>query len=286
MLFQKTDIICGIDLDTILPAFIISELKGKTFVYDAHEYFTESANLIDRKFEQGIWKRIEGFVVPKTQYAYTVNRSIADLFKKQYNVDFGVVRNVPNYEKVENKEKSKVILYQGSLRGERGLQELVKAMQNIDCKLILAGGGALVEELKNLTKELKVDHKIEFTGQQTPQQLTEITKKAYIGISPLEPIGFNHLYSLSNKFLEYIQLEVPQVAMNFEEYKRINNDNEVALLIDDVKAKDFETSINMLLEDEELYVKLKQGTRKAKEELNWEKEKEILVDFYHRIKTP
>lgn len=283
LLLHNSDIICGIDLDTILPSFLISKLKGKIFVYDAHEYFTESANLINRKFEQGLWKKIERFVVPEINHAYTVNKSIADLFKKQYNIDFGVIRNVPEYQKTTSIRTEKIILYQGALRGERGLPELVKAMKNIDCKLIMAGGGALLEELKQLSKDLKLEGKIEFTGQQTPSELTEITRKAYVGISPLEPIGFNHLYSLSNKFLEYIQLEIPQVAMNFEEYKRINSNNEVAILMDRVKADDFTKAINTLLSDTILYQKLKQGTQKAKEDLNWEKEKVVLVDFYNEI---
>jgi len=283
LLFQKTDIICGIDLDTILPAFIISKIRSKTFVYDAHEYFTESANLINRKFEQNMWKRIERFVVPKTKHAYTVNQSIANLFKKQYKVDFGVIRNTPHYQKIENSVKEKVIVYQGAVRKERGLKELVKAMQNVNSKLIIAGGGELLDELKILSKELDVSDKIEFIGQCTPQELSEITAKAYIGISPLEPIGFNHLYSLSNKFLEYIQLEFPQVAMNFVEYKRINNENEVALLMDNVKAEDFTSAINKLLSDDQLYAKLKKGTQIAKEELNWEEEKKVLVGFYDKI---
>ena len=283
LLFQKSDIICGIDLDTILPSFFISKLRGKVFVYDAHEYFTESANLIHRKYEQNIWKRIEEFVVPKTKYAYTVNQSIANLFHEKYKVTFKVIRNVPKYEKIDENNKEKNIVYQGSLRGERGLHELVKAMQNIDSKLILAGGGSLLEDLKKLANDLNLSHKVVFTGQLTPNELNEITKQAYIGISPLEPIGFNHLYSLSNKFLEYIQLEIPQIAMNFEEYRRINDQYGVGLLIDQVESEFFEKAINKLLGDGDLYLKLKSGAKKAKEVLNWEEEKKILVEFYDNI---
>ena len=283
LLFQKTDIICGIDLDTILPTYIVSRLRKKKFVYDAHEYFTESANLIHRKFEQRVWKKIEQFVLPKIKYAYTVNQSIANLFDKQYGVKFCVIRNVPNYQKVKLIEKEKVIVYQGAVRKERGLVELVKAMVNIDTKLVIAGGGELLNDLKKLSKNLNIEHKIDFTGQCTPQKLTEITQKAYIGISPLEPIGFNHLYSLSNKFLEYIQLEIPQIAMNFEEYNRINNKYKIGLLIDDTKADVFADKINNLLSDEELYARLKLGTQEAKEDLNWEREKEVLLNFYKKV---
>lgn len=284
LLFQKADIICGIDLDTILPAFLVSTLKRKKFVYDAHEYFTESANLIHRKREQRIWKRVERFTVPKLKYAYTVNQSIADVFKKEYDVDFRVIRNVPYYRHVDQIEKEKLIVYQGAVRNERGLHQLVKAMKHVDGKLIIAGGGELLPELKQLASDIGVAGNIEFTGQLTPEALTEMTKKAYIGISPLTPAGFNHLYSLSNKFLEYIQLEIPQVAMNFAEYQRINDTFGVAELIDDVTPENFARAIHRLCNDQLLYNQLQQGTRKAKEELNWEKEKVVLIDFYTQVK--
>lgn len=285
LLFQKADIICGIDLDTILSAYVVSTLKGKKFVYDAHEYFTESANLIHRKREQRIWKRVERSIVPKIKYAYTVNQSIADVFKKEYNVDFKVIRNVPYYQHVEQIEKKKVIVYQGAVRNERGLHQLVQAMKHVEGKLIIAGGGELLPELKQLASDIGVAANIEFTGQLTPEALTEITKKAYIGISPLTPVGFNHLYSLSNKFLEYIQLEIPQVAMNFLEYQRINDAFGVAELIDDVTPENFARAIHRLCDDSLLYDQLQQGTRKAKEVLNWEKEKTVLIDFYAQLST-
>src|SRR5258708_9824272 len=41
LLFHKTGTICAIDLDTILPCYYISILKGSPRVYDAHELFCE-----------------------------------------------------------------------------------------------------------------------------------------------------------------------------------------------------------------------------------------------------
>ena len=51
LLFTKTDIICSIDLDSILPGYLASLLRGKTIVYDAHEYFTEMEEVVDDKPE-------------------------------------------------------------------------------------------------------------------------------------------------------------------------------------------------------------------------------------------
>src|SRR5262245_33136170 len=41
LLFTKVDLLTAIDLDTILPAYFISKIKGAKRVYDAHELFTE-----------------------------------------------------------------------------------------------------------------------------------------------------------------------------------------------------------------------------------------------------
>src|SRR6266511_4771316 len=37
LLLKKSDLICAIDLDTILPCYFISKLKNTNRVYDAHE---------------------------------------------------------------------------------------------------------------------------------------------------------------------------------------------------------------------------------------------------------
>ncbi len=49
LLFQKVDIFCCIDLDTMLPVYFASVLKKKKRVYDAHEYFSEQKEIITRR---------------------------------------------------------------------------------------------------------------------------------------------------------------------------------------------------------------------------------------------
>ena len=48
LLFKQTDIICCIDLDTILPVWLASKLKPCKRVYDAHEYFSQQKEIITR----------------------------------------------------------------------------------------------------------------------------------------------------------------------------------------------------------------------------------------------
>jgi hypothetical protein len=48
LLFNSFHIVNAIDLDTIMPCFVVSKLKQKPCFYDAHEYFTEVPEVIDR----------------------------------------------------------------------------------------------------------------------------------------------------------------------------------------------------------------------------------------------
>jgi hypothetical protein len=57
LLFQKADIICAIDLDTILPVYFVTALKKQKRVYDAHELFTEQKEVItSRSFILSGWR--------------------------------------------------------------------------------------------------------------------------------------------------------------------------------------------------------------------------------------
>ena len=65
LLFHRANLLLSNDLDTILPNYFISRLKGIKMIFDSHEYFTETPELVHRPKVQKVWKRIEGFVVPK-----------------------------------------------------------------------------------------------------------------------------------------------------------------------------------------------------------------------------
>ncbi|MCB0662870.1 MAG: glycosyltransferase, partial [Saprospiraceae bacterium] len=95
LLFHSFDLVNSVDLDSILPGLLAAKLKGKKVSYDAHEYFTEVPEVVERPLVQGIWKRVEAFAVPRIDFAYTVCQSIANEFSSKYNKAFEVVRNVP-----------------------------------------------------------------------------------------------------------------------------------------------------------------------------------------------
>ena len=71
--------------------------------------------------------------------------------------------------------------------------------------------------------------------------------------------------------------------MNFPEYKRINDEFEIAVLIDDLQPLNIAKEINNLLNDEMFYKRLQQNCLKAREILNWQNEEKKLLEFYKNI---
>ncbi|MEY4902543.1 MAG: hypothetical protein RLZZ292_358, partial [Bacteroidota bacterium] len=94
LLWHRFDLVCAIDLDTILPAYIVSKLRHKKMVYDAHEYFTEVPEVVHRPFTKRIWEMVAQWTIPNIKHCYTVGPSLAKILSERYGVDFEVIRNV------------------------------------------------------------------------------------------------------------------------------------------------------------------------------------------------
>jgi len=285
LLFQKADIFCCIDLDTMLPVWLAGKLKNTRRVYDAHEYFSQQKEIVTRPNVFRVWHWIEKTFVPKFMTGYTVNDSIAAEFKKLYQVDYEVIRNLPLLKTTGARPANtgRIILYQGAVNEARGLEFLIPAMKEIEAELHIYGDGNFMEQTKSLISANNLQDKVFLQGKVLPEQLDDITQRSRLGLNLVEHIGLNQYYSLANKFFDYINNGLPQVSMNFPEYKMINDEFEVALLVDDLEPAALKTAIDTLLDDEELYKRLQQNCLKARQILNWQNEEKKLLAFFKNI---
>jgi glycosyltransferase involved in cell wall biosynthesis len=78
---------------------------------------------------------------------------------------------------------------------------------------------------------------------------------------------------------------VPQVCVNYPEYKAINDQYNIALMIDDTKAETIVSALNRLIRDDVLHESLRQNCLKAREALNWSSEEQKLISFYQKLTT-
>lgn len=286
LLFSQFDIVCGCDLDTLSAAVLAGKIKRKKVVYDAHEYFPESPELIGRPFRQSVWYFIEKLLVPRVDALYTVTNSIAQIFNKKYTVDCKLVQNLPfkSHSPTFSHHNVPILLYQGAVNIGRGLNEMLLAMLRIEHAVFyIAGDGDEMEHVRNSIKELHLEAKVKLLGKKTPDELRQITQQAYIGINLLENRGLSYYYSLGNKTFDYIQAGIPQVLIGFPEYIALNIQYNVGIIVDELTIDNIVQAIQQLISNQQLYQQLQQDCLKAREELCWEKEEQKLLNIYRPL---
>lgn len=296
LLKEKYDVVCGIDLDTILACYFAGVLRGKTTVYDAHELFSEVPEVIDRPIVRRIWLKIEQFAFMRVENCYTVSESVSNIFYQRYGRKPVVIRNLPltNIDNQENLRADpqvldfirsrKTIIYRGAVNEGRGLEELILALQQLpNLNLLILGDGDLMEEVRMLIRKMMIDHRILCAGYTAPELLDIYTTISWLGVNLLDDHSDNYKYSLANKFLDYIQCGIPQVSMNFPEYNSINSRYEIAVLIDNLSVPKLVEAITTLYNDGSLYEQLQANCIVASRDLTWEREESRLINFYRTL---
>ena len=288
LLSQRAAAWCACDLDTALPMWLRARLGGQPLVYDAHELFTEVPEVVARPAVQRIWRRIEAFVVPRARLAYTVGPALARVFEQRYGRPFGVVRNVSRFEgPPAPPDAGSYILYQGALNVGRGLEQLLEAMPRVAGRLVLCGEGDRSAALRAQAAALGLlaSGKVEFRGFVLPAALREVTRQAALGLNLLENTGLSYYYSLANKFFDYVHAGIPQVLIDFPEYRALNDEFDVAELVPDLAPATLAAALNRLLPGGETarYQRLAASCRHAAPRLSWQHEEQELRRLWAEV---
>lgn len=292
LLFKDTDVLWANDLDTLLPNYWISRLKKAKLVYDSHEYFTES---VYRNSSKKIWEKLENYLFPKLKNVVTVNDSIKNIYEEKFRVSITVIRNVP-YRFVKKKinlnvvlpENKKILLIQGmGLNENRGMEEAVEMMQFLpnDFMLYFIGNGTILNQLKKRVSDLQLESKVTFIHPLPYEEMMEYTTQSFLGlIFEKIDISDEHRFSLPNKFFDYLQAGIPVLSSKAPEIKRIIEKYNVGDFINSFDPKEIAEKIISISTDHVVYERWKHNTEKASEELNWENEETILINFMKDLK--
>ena len=296
LLFQRFDAICSIDLDTSIPGILISKIKNKPHIFDAHELFTHTPEVERRKSIQKIWEADQKFTFKHTNAAFTVGPAIAQYFEERYKKPVAVVRNMPIksgatntinppspawQSKIDALQGQRFILYQGALNEARGLEALIQAMSEIPAILVLAGEGDLSQTLRNLTQSLNLEHKVIFLGMVPPNELPLLTKQAYIGYNVSQNVGLSYFLSLNNKYFDYTKALLPSLINPFPEYLDLMKEFKVGLATEP-NVDDIVNQANQLFTNQLLYDEIKSNCKLASEKWTWENETPTLVNIFQQ----
>jgi glycosyltransferase involved in cell wall biosynthesis len=291
LLFKKADILWANDLDTLLPNFLISRIKKSKLIYDSHEYFTES---VYKKSSKHFWEMLERKLFPRLKNVITVNNSIKNIYENKYNVPVTVIRNVP-YQYKRNSTgnvsilpaNTKNLIIQGmGLNENRGSEEAISMMQHLpdDFHLYFIGSGTILDKLKKMVVDLKLQSKIRFIDPLPYEQMMEYTRQGFLGlIFEKIDVSNEHLFSLSNKFFDYIHAGIPVLSTKAVEIKSIIAKYNIGTFVDNLNSQEMAKKVIEISEDKEKYDLWKRNTVTASKDLNWESEEKILINFMQHL---
>lgn len=298
LLFHKADVLVANDLDTLLANYMAAKIKGCKLVYDSHELFTEVPELEHNAFAKKVWGKIENWIVPKLEYAVTVNQSIADIFHTKYGTHFMVLRNMP-YRYVPTVKKNrtdlglptdkKIIILQGNgINISRGAEEAVDAMKHIQVPsiLLIIGNGDVISILKETVAKENLGDRVIFKDRLPYYELMQYTANADLGITFDKGNNLNYYYSLPNKIFDYIQAGIPVLSSRLPELERIVTTYEVGGLIENHHPEYIAQMMELCLSDEELRSKWSKNLRLAADILCRENEEKELMQLYEKFYRP
>ena len=168
-------------------------------------------------------------------------------------------------------DNEKIILYMGRLVYEKGIQHLISAMPKIldnyhDAKLIIAGKGGMIDELKAQVESMGISNKVYFTGYLDAKQVQKMYKCADVAVFPstYEPFGI--------VALEAMLAGVPTVVSDVGGLNEIVEHGVTGMKSYAGNSNSIADSILALLYDHALAANVAKNAKvKVKELYNWNK---------------
>ena len=168
-------------------------------------------------------------------------------------------------------DNEKIILFVGRLVYEKGIQHLIAAMPKVlekyhDSKLVIAGKGGMIDELKAQVNAMEISNKVYFTGYLNSKQVVKMYKCADVAVFPstYEPFGI--------VALEGMLSGTPVVVSDVGGLNEIVQHGENGMKSYAGNPNSLADSIVSLLYDPALCMKVaKNAKAKVRAEYNWQK---------------
>jgi len=225
--------------------------------------------------------------IKNSDFFYVTTSEMKDYlekFKKFKNVKFKVHYNGVDtrvfYPRTDNTLKKQfncenLILYIGLLSKDLGIQNLIKAFQEVfkvkrQTHVLIIGEGFYKQNIIEYAKKYDFYDKIHFLRAVPHQEIPYYINNCDIGIGRLTNVK-SLRYTIPVKCLEYLACQIPFITSPIS--SDLLNNNDVGIEIKDVtKSKVIADKLIQLIENKNFKEKLgSNGLNKVKSKFNWEK---------------
>ncbi|MBA2300973.1 MAG: glycosyltransferase [Chloroflexi bacterium] len=272
---------------------------GKT-VYDSRDIYLHSREF-DRmgRLRRGALQAIERRWAQAADAVVTVNDAYADILAHTLRVPRPpVVMNCPAIwappdplpDRIRAALKlpasTAVVLYQGNLITERGIEQSMDAILEIpDAALVLLGYGSLRETLIARAAAAPFKDRVFVLPPVRPSELLEWTASSDVMVMAIQPTSLNHRYTTPQKLFEALAAGVPVVASDLPGMADIVRVTEAGVLCDPTASASIAAAIRQVLEQPpaDLAAMRQRARRAAQDTYNWDRQVTTLFEVYRRL---
>lgn len=287
LLKNDFDIVHACDLDTLIPAVIVSKIKNKKLIFDSCDFYADCIPGIP-KFLRRIISNVEIYFAKRANYVILADESRIEQYEGKLTKTV-IINNVPMDDygsKVIQDDRDGQILFQifyaGILDRCRGFEHVVKAINDLDnVRLMIAGFGVDEEYLVDLFKRT---NNVIYLGKIRYDEVIERTKKSDLLFALYDPRIPNHIYASPNKVFEAMMCGKPIIVSDGTSMANIVRTENCGLVVPYGDVNAIQNAIIRLKEDKNFREYLGQNGRKAYErKYSWDIMEERLLDIYHRV---
>ncbi len=274
----------------LIPIGLKLKKLGKKVIFDSHEDVPKQIlakhylnNFLKKILSFG-YSRYEIWALRKFDYVVAATPFIRDKFLRVgiKSIDVNNFPKLEDFENVKSKFKEKNVCYVGTLYKTRGIKEIVKAVEDLDVRLIIAGK-FYDEEYEKEVKSLKGWKKVDFRGFVNKNEIKNILENSIAGLVTLYPTP-SYIEAYPVKMFEYMAVGIPVITSNVPLWKEIIEGSRCGICVNPLNPQEIAKAIDYLLKNDNVAKEMGEHGRKAIEEkYNWENERKKLLNIYSRI---
>ena len=281
------------DFDTLPLGLLLSRVRRKPLLYDAHELYSNMIGKDVRAISRFLWP-FERRLSRCADEVITVNELLAGILSEGRRAPARLVRNSPDLSVMTPERVSAVreryglkgflISYLGSLEPGRSVEELASSFSpDQGIMVVIGGSGTLQRAVEDLAAK---NDCVAFVGRVDTDDALSITSLSDLVPAVHDPSNINYRRGTPIKVLEAMACGRAVITSKGLDISEIVEDAGCGLVIDYGREHLAEAVVRASMEPERLAEMGRRGAAYYKKHLSWERSKEALLDAYRALEGP
>ncbi len=276
------EIIVVEDLNLLPFVFKIKGVKTKV-VFDAREYYPKEndESSLFRFFIAPYRILLCKYYLPILDGFYTVSNGLAEMYSRDFKVKPEVIRSTPFFQDTPIENNPRIpykMVHHGGASENRQLENMIEIVSQLEGKFTLdfylTGNKVYENHLKTIAKDCPY---INFCEPVPFKEIHKMLTSYDIGFCYMSTDVTNTMYSLPNKFFEYIQARLVLAINPAPDMTSIAREYNIAIISDDFSNDSMVTALRNF--NKSHYLELKANIDSAANVLNWEVESQKLIQI-------